>query len=319
MNDHLVKKAAFLFPGQGVLPADLCGYYMFLKSKNADTTEKYIKILQAGLDEINPQAKFNAKENLANEKADAWNMTSFVQPLTYLLSVLTHELIKGQSLSIAQSVPAFALGHSLGAFSALTASGALDFEQGIKIVAARGKFMQEESEKTDKGMLAILGLTKDKVKEICGKTGCEIALINAPSAFVVVAPRSSFSKIEEEAVSLGSVRTIALATSGAFHTKYMRGTYDKFKEFVKTGFLKQPHVPVVTNIQGIASLDPRELENDVIESIINPINWARMMQFLKNNSVGSFIEVGPGTSLSSLCRLNGVEREQIHHAKELLG
>jgi len=307
-----IKDSALLFPGQGVPAREVIEYYTFLAGKTNKTGE-YIQLLQAAFDEVNPGAKFDTAMSLSDENSPAWPQTSFVQPLTYALSILTYELIKKTD-----EEPMFILGHSLGAFSALTAAGALDFEKGVKIVTARGKFMQDESEKLNNGMIAILGLTQEKIKEICDKTGCVIALINAPTAFVVAGPKDMFALIDQTAMNLGARKTIPLSTSGAFHTQYMQGAYDQFKEFVKEGFLQAPRVPVVTNIGVSATKDPKQLENDVIESFIRPVDWKSMMEFLISSNVSSFIEVGPGNSLSALCKMNGVEREQVRHAKDLL-
>jgi [acyl-carrier-protein] S-malonyltransferase len=309
------NQSAFLFPGQGVLPRDVCEYYSFLKSKNANQTEEFIRIFQNALNEVNPQAKFNAMEILANETSSMWSQTAFVQPLTYTLSILTNNLFQNKKTVC---TPSYMLGHSLGAFSALTGAGALTFEQGIKIVTARGKFMQEESEKTNTGMCVILGLKQESINEICQKTGAVIALLNAPTAFTLGSSRDIFPKIEQEAAQLGARKTIRLETSGAFHTKAMQGAYEKFKEFFSTIALQKPQTPVVTNVSGVSSVDPEELKNDVIESIINPVNWMRMINFLKSNTVISYIEIGPGTSLSSLCRINDIPREQILHAKTII-
>lgn len=307
------KMAAFLFPGQGVQVNGVIEYYRFLKNKNPDSTDKLIKLLQDSLDEINPQGNFNVLEILENDSSPSWAKTSFVQPLTYILSILTFEFVKNS-----HDKPAYLLGHSFGAFSALTAAVSLPMNLGIRIVAARGKFMQEESEKANMGMCAIIGLREGEVEEICEKTKAVIALINAPTAFVVGSSRDVFSKIEQEAARLGATKVIRLSISGAFHTKAMQGAYQKFKQFFKEYSLKNPEVPVVTNIGGLASSDPEELKNDVIESMINPVNWARMVDFLKKNGVTYFIECGPGTSLSALSRMNGVDREKIVHAKNML-
>jgi [acyl-carrier-protein] S-malonyltransferase len=306
---------AFLFPGQGVLPSDVIDYYKFLKEKDIHKTGKFLLTLQDSIDEINPQTHFIVSETLANEDSSAWSQTAFVQPLTYTLCVLTYEILNKEKPEL---TPIFMLGHSLGAFSALTAAGALPYKQGIKIVSARGKFMQEESTKQNTGMCAVLGLTEEKVKEICLKTNTVIALQNAPTAFVIGCSKDLFPQIEDEAKQLGARKTIRLETSGAFHTSHMQGAYIKFNEFFKQYSLLPPQIPIVTNIHGTASLDPIELKADVIESIINPVNWIRMIEFLKSNAVNSYIELGPGTSLSSLSRLNGVPRDQTSHTRDLL-
>ena len=130
--------------------------------------------------------------------------------------------------------------------------------------------------------------------------------------------RDVFPQVDAEAMKMGARKTIILATAGAFHTEAMRGAYVKFNEFIKNDVLLKPKVPVVTNIEGTASLDPVELLHDIVESLINPVNWMRMMEYLKTNSVASYVEVGPGTSLSSLCRINGIERDYAIHAGKIL-
>lgn len=309
------KKTAFLFSGQGVQTSIVAEHYRFLKNKAASKTENFVNVLQNSLSEISPQAGFDALESLVNESSVSWDKTSFVQPLTYTLSILTYELVHDNKASY---TPNYMLGHSLGAFSALTAAGSLPFEQGCRVVSARGKFMQEESEKEDNGMLAIIGLTEDKVRKICEKTKTTIALINGPTAFVVGCPRNVFPEVELEAAALGAAKTIRLGTSGAFHTKAMQGAYEKFKVFFDQYCLLKPQIPVVVNMYGKASIDIEELKYDCIESTVNPINWMRMVNFLKESKVTNYIESGPGTSLTSLCRINGIEKEEIFHARTML-
>lgn len=311
------KKAAFLFSGQGVQTSIICEHYKFLKSQDSENTGKFIKILQDSLDKINLQEKFGVEESLANETLSSWLKTSFVQPLTYVLSILTFELLREREYY--GYLPEYVLGHSLGAFSALTAAGCLPFEQGCRVVTVRGKFMQEESEKANSGMCAIIGLTKNKVREICRKNNAEVALINAPTAFVVGCSRSIFPQIEREVAMIDGAKTIRLGTSGAYHTKMMQGAYEKFKEYFDKYPLLKPRIPVVCNMKGSATTDIEEIRYDCIESIINPVNWVGMMDFLKNNKVMYYIESGPGTSLSSLSRMNGVEKERILHGKTMLG
>jgi len=309
------KKVAFLFSGQGVQASIIREHYKFLVSKDASRTEKFVQTLQDCFSEINPEIKIIAADSLIDESSDFWIKTSFIQPLIYTLSLLSFELFKDKNIQ--DYIPEYFLGHSLGAFSALTAAGSLSFEQGCSVVCVRGKFMQEESENADNGMCAIIGLAEDKVQEICRKTNTEIALINAPTAFVVGCPRSIFPEIEREAIILGAVKTIRLGTSGAFHTKTMQGAYEKFKVFFEKYPLSNPQVSIVSNMKGAATMDIEELRYDCIESTINPINWVRMMGYLKNK-VSNYIESGPGTSLSSLCKMNGIEKERILHVKTIL-
>jgi len=264
--------------------------------------------------------QFDIEKIIVDEISSAFQKTSFVQPLTYLLSVLTNDMLQeGQPQEIA---PTFVLGHSLGAVSALTASGALPFEQGSRVIVARGKYMQEDCENADSGLFAIIGLTEDQVIAVCKKTGVAIALYNAPTAFVVGGRREVFSHVEQEALQYGARKAFALETSGAFHTNFMKGAYEKFRDFFSRYTLQIPRIPVVMNIGCKDSENPQELKHDIIESIVNPIHWKDMMHFIETRLIASapasYIEVGPGTSLSSLARINGVQKEQITHAKTLL-
>lgn len=310
------KKTAFLFSGQGVSSSIICEHYKYLRNIDKGRVEKFIKILQNSLNEINPREKINIEESLASESLNSWRSTSFIQPITYTLSILTFYFIREKKEI--DFIPRFVLGHSLGAFSSLTAAGCMSFEQGCEVVSARGKFMQEESEKADNGMIAIIGLTQDKIVEICKKTNALIALINAPTALVVGCPRNIFSQVEQEASLMGAAKTIRLSTSGAFHTTAMQGAYKKFKAFFDKYAFAQAKAPVVSNMTGKASTDISDLKYDCIESMINPINWVRMMKFLKENNVRYYIETGPGTSLSSLCSMNDIGKERIIHARTIL-
>jgi [acyl-carrier-protein] S-malonyltransferase len=309
--------SAFLFPGQGIQGHDICSYYSFLKKIDKKRTGVYVEIAQDAIDEINPEGKFVVAEMLADETAVAFQQTSFVQPVMYTLSSITYLLFQEKYLK--EYTPEYLFGHSLGAFSALTAAGALPFELGTRVVAARSKYMQEACAEADTGLFAILGLPEEKISHICRETGAVIALKNAPTAFVVGARRELFSKIEQAAMQSGARKAFALETSGAFHTTAMQNAYEKFLDFFSAYTLQEPSVFVVMNIGTKASKDPAELKKDVIESIIKPVNWIGMMDFVKQTSVSKYIESGPGTSLISLSRINDIEREQTIHASSLLG
>lgn len=303
--DMKKDKRAFLFPGQGVKVPDIIAFYKSLRDKDQVKSDNFIFILQSSLTQMNRQANFRVSSIMNDENASAWNRTDFAQPLIYTLSVLTFELMENRRAD-------FMLGHSLGAFSALTAAGVLPFDIGCAIVAMRGKLMQEESLKANSGMRAIVGLSETDVKKICADNGTEIVLKNAPTAFVIGGTRDILDKIGESIPASG--RTFMLSTPGAFHSKAMFGAYEKFRKYLEKIEFQTPLVPVVTSIDGKAMTDAELLKRDVVESMIKPVNWIRMMEFLKNRPVSSYVEIGPGTSMISLCRLNGIEREKTLHA-----
>jgi len=307
------NSSAFLYPGQGGTPSETCAYFSFLKNIDKERTEKYLKIAQIALREINPDLKYNFIQVLENNEVSAFQKTSFAQPVIYTLSIITNDLVKEKNYK-----QNFVLGHSLGAISALTTSGSLSFEEGVRVVAARGKFMQEASDESDTGLIAIIGLSEEQVLKICQETKTEIALFNAPTAFVIGGETKNFAAIEREAQALGARRALPLETSGAFHTKAMQSAYEKLGEFFSKINLQKPKVPVIMNIGSRDSLDVQEIKNDVIESMIKPVNWIKMINFVKEKTLDYYLESGPGTSLSSLSKMNGIPLEKIIHAKTIL-
>ncbi len=305
---NVLNKTAVLFPGQGVIASEICTYYQFLKDKNSLLTAEYITKLQASLDKIYPAEKFDVENILGDEKSESFLKTVFIQPLIYTLSIITFEL--------ANIMPDFVTGHSLGAFSALTAGGVISFESGIDLVVYRGLYMQDASVENPSGMIAVIGLSADKIIELERKTGSILALSNAPTAYVLGCRRDNFQLIQDEAVKAGAAKTIVLPNSGAFHTEFMKSAYEKFYAILKQSNFQNAIIPVVCNMTGKATMDKEEIRRDIADSMINPVNWIRMMDFLKNQGTGSFIESGPGSSLSILARMNGVEREKISHVRD---
>lgn len=306
--ESVKNKTAVLFPGQGVAAAEICTYYQFLKDKNPQLTAEYINKFQKSLNSIYPSEQLEVEKILADDKSEGFLKTVFIQPLIYTLSVMTYEM-SGLRAD-------FVMGHSLGAFSALTASGALSFDKGVDLVVYRGLFMQEASNVTPSGMIAVIGLDAEKLNLLAQKTGSILALSNAPTAFVLGCERGKFESIQDEASKMGASKTIILPNSGAFHTDFMKPAYDKFNEKLDEAVIQDSVIPVVCNMTGIASVNAGELKKDISDSMINPVNWIRMMEYLKSQEVSSFVESGPGSSMSILARMNGVERDKISHAKD---
>lgn len=306
--NNSVKKTAVLFPGQGVTAPEICSYYKLLKNKNPQLVTEYMAKFQTSLDKIYPAEKFEVEKILEDEKSESFLKTVFIQPLIYTLSIITFKL--------ANIKPDFVTGHSLGALSALTAAGVISYDSGIELVVYRGLFMQEASNEQPSGMIAVIGISFDKLNELAQKTGSVLALSNAPTAYVLGCTRDKFQPVQDEAVKAGAAKTIVLPNAGAFHTGFMRPAYEKFNEKLAGVNFQKAEITVVCNTTGSAFIDPDELKKDISDSMISPVNWIRMMEYLKGQGVDLYIESGPGSSLSILARMNGVEREKISHAKD---
>lgn len=170
--------------------------------------------------------------------------------------------------------------------------------------------MQEASKQNETGLTSILGLSEDDVRKICDETNTSVALINAPQALVVGGELQSLGDVDVLAQERGAKRTIRLSAQGAFHTEYMRDAAMRLGEFLKSFEFERPRFPLVINLDGVIVSDARYLRRTLISSMTQPVQWVRVIENMRKMGVEMFIELGPGNSLASLNRLNGIPSEQ---------
>lgn len=306
-----MPKEALLFPGQGVLPKDIIGSYNKICDLNLSITQRRISQVQGALNKIHGTSEFDIINALQDETSPQFQKTAFVQPVVYALSIASYELARERLH------PAFVAGHSLGEYSAITAACVISPEEGADIVTYRGAFMQEAGDHHKSRLVNIVGLTMEQIEKICelknpeGIPMVEIALINGPVLTVVGCKESNVPLVEELAKSAGAKRTLTLQTSGAFHTLYMQEVVAKLAQVFSRYNFGKVQTPVVANIDGEAVESGVYPVDNLLRSLTNPVQWTRSLDTLRQKGVEEFIEVGPGSSLQSLVRLNGIPREQI--------
>lgn len=304
--------AAVFFPGQGLPPKDICSYYKLLSDINPNLVQNRLSLAQQTMDDTLRNSGFDIQKSLSDENSPDFKDTSFVQPVVYSLSVLAYEIMRPrfQERSI---VPKVMAGHSLGEYSAITAAGAISFEEGIKIVSFRGKVMQEDCDKNPSRLIIIRELREDQILErLCQSQSsyCAIALINAPNLIVVGCAQSSVEEVVDLATKAGGQRVQKLDTAGAFHTRFMEEGAGKLDVFLGNYQFVDPDPPVIPNLIGVVSKSGAALRNNLPASMINPVRWDRTIQTTRELGTKFYVEAGPGSSMRALNVANGIPLEQ---------
>ena len=228
--------------------------------------------------------------------------TRWAQPAIFCAALAGYEVLKDRY------EPALMAGHSLGEISALVAAGALDAEDGLRLVAARGRLMQEAAEETgDGGMLAVRARERAPVEEVAAETGLSIANDNAPDQLVLSGALASLDDAER-LLRDRKVRAKRLPVAGAFHSPLMEPAVEPFRQLAERVEVREPRVPVMSCVTAAPFTDVRE---QLVQAITRPVRWTDVMTELRDLDATRFVETGPGRVLTNLVRksLDGVEAE----------
>jgi [acyl-carrier-protein] S-malonyltransferase len=193
-------------------------------------------------------------------------------------------------------------GLSLGEFTALTAAGAMSFEDGLRIVRARGKFMQEACDATRGGMAAIIGLDEIPTREICAEAEVVLANLNCPGQLVISGEVEKISKAVELAKAKGAKRAIPLPVAGAYHSPLMASAKRKLQSELAKIKISAPIVPVISNVTAQAHGTAAEISAKLVEQVTSSVLWENSMRYLLAQGFTRFIELGPGTALSGFMK-----------------
>ena len=198
---------------------------------------------------------------------------------------------------------ACAAGLSLGEWGALCAAGVLDFASTLKVLEARGRFMQEACEAAPSGMIAVVGASADQLAALCERTGCTVANVNSASQQVLSGSKDAIAAAAAVAKELGIKRAIPLATAGAFHSPFMASAREKLAPVLDTVQFSAPKIPVLSNVTGRPhSSDPGAIKAAMLERVTGTTNWAADVEAAKALGCTTFVEFGPGKVLSGLVK-----------------
>ena len=277
-------KKAYIFPGQG---AQFPGMGKELYENNPKAKEFF-----DAADEI---LGFKITDIMFGDDAEALKATKVTQPAVFLHSVILAKCYDGFA-------PDMVAGHSLGEFSALAAAGALDFEDALRLVAARAAAMQKCCEKVPGGMAAIIGLSNEAVEEICAKTDGTVvtANYNSNGQVVISGEKAAIDAACEKAKEAGAKRALPLAVSGAFHSPLMEPARAELAEAISKTPFHKPVCPVYQNVSAKAETDPEAIKVNLLAQLTSSVRWTQSVQQMVSDGAGYFMEIGPGKVLQGL-------------------
>jgi [acyl-carrier-protein] S-malonyltransferase len=274
-------QTAVLFPGQGSQTPDM-----------RDLVERH----RPDLLEL---ARAEVGDDLFERAGEG---TRWAQPAIFCAALAGFDVLRDRV------EPDVMAGHSLGEIAALAAAGAVTAEDGLRLVAARGRLMQEAAERADDGgMMAVRARERASVERVAEEGGLTVANDNAPDQLVLSGPDDGLAAAEQQLREAG-VRAKRLPVAGAFHSPLMEPAVEPFRAVVLETELREPRVPVLSCVTAEPFDDVRER---LVQALTHPVRWLDVMRALEERGVTSFVETGPGRVLANLVRksLDGVEAD----------
>ena len=279
---------AFVFPGQG---AQFVGMGKDLYDNNPLAKELFEK--------ANEILGYRITDIMFSGTDEELKQTKVTQPAVFLHSVIS-ALCMGDGFC-----PSMVAGHSLGEFSALVASGALSFEDGLKLVYARAMAMQKACDKEPSTMAAIVGLPDEKVEEVCSSVNREGHVVvsandNCPGQLVISGDIEAVGEACELLKAAGAKRALVLKVGGAFHSPLMQPAKDELQAAIEQTSFAAPKCPVYQNVDGKPHTDPAEIKANLIAQLTSSVRWTACVQNMIADGADDFTECGPGKALQGM-------------------
>ena len=278
-------KKAYIFPGQG---AQFPGMAKELYDTNPTAREM--------LERANEILGFRITDIMFEGTPEELKETKVTQPAIFLHSVV-----------LAKCLPDFApdmvAGHSLGEFSALVAAGAMDFEEGLKLVSIRAQAMQKACEMNPGTMAAVIRLSADRIEEICASTkeGIVVAAnYNCDDQIVISGEKAAVEAACIRLKEAGARRALVLPVGGAFHSPLMEPARAELAEGIEKAVFHTPICPVYQNVTALPATDPEEIKANLLAQLTSSVKWTQSVRNMIGDGADTFIELGPGQVLQGL-------------------
>jgi len=283
-------KIAYVFPGQG---SQAIGMGWDLYNSYAAAREVF--------DEADATLGFPLSHLCFEGPEAELTRTDNVQPAILATSIACLRAAQQASNEDLPS-PSFVAGHSLGEYTALVAADVLSLSDAVRLVRERGRLMHKAGEKNQGSMLAIIGLEKSAVEDICLQSGTEISNINCPGQIVISGAVDALNLASKLAKIKSARRLIPLKVSGAFHSTLMEPIIDEFSETIPNFVFRPPAIPIIANVTARPLTDVNSIREELLYQLRRCIQWQPSVEYMVQDGVNSFYEIGPGRVLSGLIK-----------------
>ncbi len=279
---------AYIFPGQGA-------QYVGMGKDLYENFPCARKVFQAANEVLGFDISKLCFEGPEAELCKTLNL----QPAILTVSIACLRALEDQAKGL---LPKAAAGLSVGEYSALVAAEAIKFEDAVRLIRKRAKFMEEASHLNPGKMAAIIGLSTQEIEELCGATGAQVANLNCPGQVVISGKAKATDKAIELARARGAKRVLTLDVSGPFHSSLMDRAAKKLREELKEVRISQPKIPIVANFTASYESLPEEIEKNLVNQVNHSVRWEDSIRLIAKDGITSFLEVGPGKVLKGLIR-----------------
>ncbi len=285
-----MTRIACVFPGQG---SQAVGMLKELADVHPSILDTFAQASEA--------LGYDLWDVVQNDPDSKLNETQVTQPALLTASVAIYRLLAEQGIA-----PEYMAGHSLGEYSALVCAGALDFAEAVKLVEARGEFMQQAVPAGAGAMYAIIGLDDDSIAEICHDTAVATGDVvspvnyNSPGQVVIAGEKNAAEQAANACKEAGAKRALPLAVSVPSHCELMRPAADHLDDKLETIAIAEPTVKVVNNVDVAVESNPARIRSALVRQLYCPVQWTKTVEFLAAEGIDTIIEVGPGKVLTGL-------------------
>lgn len=290
-----MKRVVFMFPGQGSQEIGMGKDFLELESETKDVIEN-----------VNQGLGFDLHKLMEEGPIEELTKTKYAQPALVFTSSLIDRKLREAGVE-----PIATVGHSLGEYSALVSTGALELEAAVNLVHQRGLIMETADPEGIGGMAAVLGLTESEIDEVLSENNLpvEIANLNCPGQIVLSGEQAAIETLTQPLKDKGAKRVVMLAVSGPFHSSLMKPKAEALKKILDGVSFNTPSAPVYLNVTAKENTNPSEIKGHLVEQLYSKVRFEESVRAMITLGVDAFVEVGPKKVLTGLVKK--IDRNQM--------